>query len=172
VLYVATAEAGDAEMAERIRRHRERRPQAWRTLEASRGVVPALRAELPDADVALLDCVSLWVSNLVLDRAPWEGEIPSETATAAAAAVSEAVDDLLACYREGAATLVVVSNEVGSGVVPDAPLGRLYRDVLGAANRAIAAAADHVYYCVSGRVLDLSGSPPVEAFDPFPQEKR
>ncbi|HEY8489423.1 MAG TPA: bifunctional adenosylcobinamide kinase/adenosylcobinamide-phosphate guanylyltransferase [Dehalococcoidia bacterium] len=170
VLYVATAEAGDAEMADRIRRHRERRPPSWRTLEAPRAVVAALAAA-PPADVVLLDCLSLWVSNLLLERVPWEGEIPPAEASAAAAAVEAGVRGLLAWGRSSGAWLIVVSNEVGSGIVPAAPLARLYRDVLGAANQAIAAEADRVYYCVAGRVLDLSGAPAVDAFEPpLPEE--
>lgn len=166
VLYVATAEPGDAEMAERIRRHRARRPAGWRTLEVARGVAPALRPALPGVDVILLDCASLWVSNLLLDAVPADGAIAPREAELATARVQEAVEDLLRCYRDGAATFVVVSNEVGAGVVPATPLGRLYRDLLGAVNRALAAAADHVYCCVAGRVLDLSAAPTVEEFDP------
>ena len=155
VLYLATAEPGDAEMAERIQRHRERRPRHWRTVEAPLEVAPALRSAYREADVVLLDCLSLWVSNLLLDRVPGE---------AAMTAVEDAIEEFLCCYQEGTATLVVVSNEVGSGVVPVAALGRLYRDLLGVANLTIAATADHVYYCVAGRVLDLSATPTIGGF--------
>lgn len=165
VLYVATAEAGDAEMVERIRRHRERRPHDWRTLEVGWEVAPALRRAQREADVVLLDCVSLWVSNLLLARLPADGEVSPAVAGVAVTAVTDAVEELLRGYRDGTATYIMVSNEVGSGVVPVTPLGRLYRDVLGVANQTLAAAADHVYCCVAGRVLDLSTAPTVDGFE-------
>ncbi len=161
VLYVATAEAGDEEMAARIGRHQDRRPQHWRTLESPREVVTALGIEPWDPDVVLLDCLSLWLSNLLLDQVPWQAEISSETGEVAVATLNLATEALLQWYREGSATFVVVSNEVGCGVVPATPLGRLYRDVLGLANQAVAGLADTIYYCVAGRVLDLSHAPTV-----------
>ena len=164
VLYIATGEPGDAEMVERIRCHRERRPAHWQTLEAPRDVVPALRMAMGKVDVVLLDCVSLWVSNLLLTYKLGVEELQTAVATSAAVATADAVTELLSCFREGAATFVIVSNEVGSGVVPPTSLGRLYRDILGTVNQLVASAADIVYYCVAGRVIDLSEAPTVGQF--------
>jgi adenosylcobinamide kinase/adenosylcobinamide-phosphate guanylyltransferase len=149
VLYLATAEAGDAEMAERIGRHRERRPPGWRTAEAPVRVGEALQREAGDADVVLLDCLTLLASNLL---APL-GEEPDERE--AAALLGAELDDLLAAYEAGTAGLIVVSNEVGWGLVPPYPLGRVYRDLLGWAHQRLAGCADRVYLVVAGIPLDL-----------------
>jgi adenosylcobinamide kinase/adenosylcobinamide-phosphate guanylyltransferase len=149
VLYVATAEAWDAEMASRIAHHKSRRPEGWRTLEAPREVGRALAAGAADADVVLLDCLTLLLSNLMLDL----GENPDEEA--AAARLNSEVDSVLAAYEQGRWSLIVVSNEVGWGLVPPYPLGRVYRDVLGRAHQRLAARADQVYLVVAGIPLDL-----------------
>jgi adenosylcobinamide kinase/adenosylcobinamide-phosphate guanylyltransferase len=149
VLYVATAERGDDEMAARIARHRERRPAGWRTLEAPRDVGAALRAQAGDADVVLLDCLTLLVSNLVVAL----GEEPDEEA--AAAAVQREIDGLLEAYEAGSYSLVVVSNEVGWGLVPPYPLGRVYRDLLGWAHQWLCTCSDRTYLVVAGVALDL-----------------
>jgi adenosylcobinamide kinase/adenosylcobinamide-phosphate guanylyltransferase len=153
VLYVATAEALDEEMAARIARHRAARPADWHTLEAPRAVAPAIERELrrAAADVILLDCLTLWVSNLLLAGG---AESPPDEA-AAETYVRAAVEPLLQLYRRGAATIIVVSNEVGMGLVPSYPLGRLYRDVLGKINAWLAAEADEVYLMVAGLPLRL-----------------
>ena len=149
VLYVATAERGDEEMAARIARHRERRPGQWRTLEAPRDVGAALRALAGDADVVLLDCLTLLVSNLVVAL----GEEPDEEM--AAAAVQRELDELLAAYEAGSYSLLIVSNEVGWGLVPPYPLGRVYRDLLGWAHQRLCACSDRTYLVVAGVALDL-----------------
>src|SRR6266545_2907094 len=125
VAYIATAEAGDDEMRARIAQHRRRRPASWTTLEAPAAVAAAL-AELDTRTVALLDCLSLLVSNV-----------------------------LLATARGRDLILVIVTNEVGMGIVPAYPLGREYRDVLGRANQQVAAAADEVYLLVCGIPVEL-----------------
>lgn len=149
VVYLATAEARDAEMAERIARHRERRPASWRTVEAPRRVGEALAREAGDAEVVLLDCLTLLANNLFLDL----GDEPDEAV--AAARLEEEVDGLLGAYEQGPASLIVVSNEVGWGLVPPYPLGRVYRDLLGWAHQRLAARADRVYLVVAGIPIDL-----------------
>lgn len=149
VLYVATAEALDDEMRARIARHREERPPGWRTLEAPRGVAAVLAPALPGARVVLLDCLTLLVSNVVLalgDDAP--------VAAAEAAALREA-EALLDLWRGSAATWILVSNEVGLGLVPPYPLGRSYRDALGRVNCRVAAAATRVMFMVAGLPLQV-----------------
>lgn len=149
VLYLATAEAGDPEMAGRIARHRARRSPAWRTVEVPRAVGQALARQAGDADVVLLDCLTLLASNLLADL----GDEPDEAV--AAARLEREIDELLQAYERGAASLIVVSNEVGWGLVPPYPLGRVYRDLLGRAQQSLAARADRVYLVVAGIPVEL-----------------
>jgi adenosylcobinamide kinase/adenosylcobinamide-phosphate guanylyltransferase len=143
VVYLATAEAGDDEMRERISLHRQRRPGEWRTLEVPRHIGPTLRSIEPGT-VVLLDCLTLLVSNVLLahEAAPEQ-------------ALEGEMSDLLAATHERELILIVVTNEVGMGLVPEYPLGRRYRDLLGRAAQRIAAAADEVYLVVAGIVVDL-----------------
>lgn len=135
VTVVATAEAGDAEMVERIERHRKERLAGWTTVEEPFDLVGALELAPIDAAV-VVDCVSLWVAN-VLDH---DVEALNERAVAAAKRRQRAI---------------VVSNEVGLGVVPVSELGRRYRDVLGRVNARWAAAADEAALVVAGKMLRL-----------------
>jgi adenosylcobinamide kinase / adenosylcobinamide-phosphate guanylyltransferase len=135
VTVVATAEAGDAEMVERIERHRHERPAEWSTIEEPVDLAGAVASPPGDAAV-IVDCVSLWVAN-VLDR---DVETLSGLAVAAA---------------QQRARAIVVSNEVGLGVVPVSELGRRYRDVLGRVNAQWAAAADEALLVVAGKMLRL-----------------
>lgn len=145
VLYVATAEAWDEEMAARIAAHRSRRPTTWRTLEAPRQTGAAIAAALtPDVACVVVDCITLLASNVLLSLPETSDEV-----TAASALLAE-IDALLAAYAQSHATWFVVSNEVGLGIVPAYPLGRLYRDALGRANQRLAAAADRVVLMVAG----------------------
>jgi len=141
VLFVATAQAQDAEMAARIERHQAVRPADWTTVEEPTAIVEALRKAAPEACV-VLDCLSLWVSNLL--ELGWEDDAVEAEAGAAAAA---------AAVRQ--APTIVVSNEVGLGVVPRTPLGRRYRDLLGRVNAIFAAEADDPILVVAGRKLRL-----------------
>lgn len=149
VLFVATAEAGDEDMARRIARHRAERPAVWRTLEVPYEVGPALARHLGDATVVVVDCLTLLVSNLLF-RA---GATPD--AASAEAEVQVEVDVLMQTCQTHSATVIVVSNEVGLGLVPDNALGRLYRDLLGRANQALAAQAEAVYFLVAGLPVDV-----------------
>lgn len=152
VLFVATAESRDAEMAQRIAAHQRARPQAWRTLETPRNVGAAIAAA-DAARVVLIDCLTLLVSNAILAL----GEEPD--AAPAEAAVRAEVDALLATQRRSPATFIVVSNEVGLGLVPPYPLGRVYRDLLGLANQMLAAQATRVYLMVAGIPVDILALP-------------
>jgi adenosyl cobinamide kinase/adenosyl cobinamide phosphate guanylyltransferase len=152
VVYVATAEARDAEMAARIQRHRAERPPHWATVETPLSLAAAL-AHVPPTALVVLDCLTLWVSNLLLAWLP-AAFSPQEGEAAAAAALG-AVDDLLTWQQRAGNDLLVVSNEVGLGIVPADPLSRLYRDVLGRANQTVAAAATRVYLVVAGLALEL-----------------
>ena len=139
-VYVATAEAGDAEMVERIAAHRARRGQQWQTVEAPHDLPAALQAHR-DKPV-LVDCLTLWLSNLMLADA----DIDAETAL---------LEQALAAAM---APMVLVANEVGSGIVPDHPLGRRFRDLQGVLNQRIAARADRVVLVVAGIPLAVKGA--------------
>ncbi len=131
--YIATAQAYDDEMVERIALHRFRRSAGWQTVDAPHDVVPAL-ASLPKGRPALLDCLTLWLSNRMLADADIETE-------------SEA---LLAALAAHSGPVFVVSNEVGLGIVPDNALARRFRDAQGRLNQTIAAQADAVIFMVAG----------------------
>jgi adenosylcobinamide kinase/adenosylcobinamide-phosphate guanylyltransferase len=162
VVYLATAEARDAEMVERIARHRERRPASWRTVEVPAGIGRALEREAADADVTVVDCLTLLAANLL---APL-GEDPDEAA--AATLLAGEIDALLTAYERAPGSLIVVSNEVGWGLVPPHPLGRVYRDLLGWAHQRLAARADQVYLVVAGIPLDLRKLQASEVDEPCP----
>jgi adenosylcobinamide kinase/adenosylcobinamide-phosphate guanylyltransferase len=138
VTVIATGEPGDDEMAERIRLHRAQRPKEWTTVEEPLELESALAA-VPAGAAVIVDCLSFWVANL-LERGD-DVETCSERAIASA--------------RTRSAPMVVVSNEVGLGVVPVSELGRRYRDVLGRVNQQWAAAADDAALVVAGRKLRL-----------------
>ena len=150
VLYIATAEAGDAEMAERIRKHRLARPAGWQTLEAPRQVGLALSTLENRPEVLLLDCLTLLTSNLVL-------AMEAETQPAIEATIQAELEAILATQKRLDIPLIVVSNEVGLGLVPSYPLGRLYRDVLGWANQYLATLADRVIFMVAGLPMLVKG---------------
>jgi adenosylcobinamide kinase / adenosylcobinamide-phosphate guanylyltransferase len=138
-MYIATAEARDHEMAARIRAHRARRGPSWHTIEAPRDLPAALAA--CRAAPALADCLTLWLSNTMLAQAAIDAEI---------ARLEGALDAV-------SAPVVLVSNEVGSGIVPDNALGRTFRDWQGVLNQRIAARADRVVLMVAGLPLAVKG---------------
>ena len=154
VVYLATAEAGDDEMRDRVREHQQRRPADWRTLEAQREVGQALACLDDPPGTVLLDDLGLLVTNLLLNLCG-DAEPNRETAAALDAAIASEIDDLLDAQVIGSWDLIVVTNEAGLGVVPATPLGRVFRDALGRANQALAAAADEVYLLVAGIPLRI-----------------
>ena len=141
VTFLATGEARDAEMADRIERHRRERPASWRTIEEPLRLEHAIGLTAP-GDCLIIDCLSLWVANALAAGT-------AEDVEQAGAAVAAR-----AARRPGAT--IAVSNEVGLGLVPSTALGRTYRDVLGRVNAGWAAAADRAFLVVAGRVLPLS----------------
>jgi len=149
VLYVATAEAQDDEMAARIVAHRAQRPAHWITLEAPRAIGQAIRSSGVNAPLVLIDCLTLLANNVIVPLSE-----PIEFAEADRA-LDAAIDDLLSVYEESTSEWIIVSNEVGLGLVPPYPLGRVYRDVLGRANQRLAAVADEVWFMVAGLPLKV-----------------
>jgi adenosylcobinamide kinase/adenosylcobinamide-phosphate guanylyltransferase len=143
VIYIATAEAKDEEMKARIQTHRLNRPDSWYTLEAPHNVAAALSGIDYHPDALLLDCLTLLVSNILLS-------LESKPPAAIEAAVQAEIEALLAAQQSLVVPLIVVSNEVGLGLVPPYPLGRVYRDLLGRANQQLAALAQQVVFMVAG----------------------
>jgi adenosyl cobinamide kinase/adenosyl cobinamide phosphate guanylyltransferase len=145
VTFVATAEAGDEDMAARIVSHRAGRPVTWATHEVPVALGEAL-ARVPEDHVVIVDCLTLWVSNLF--GAGWDD-----------AAIWAAAAALATGAARRRRPTIVVSNEVGAGIVPADALSRRYRDVLGRVNTIFAAAAGQALLVVAGRVLDLQPAP-------------
>jgi adenosylcobinamide kinase/adenosylcobinamide-phosphate guanylyltransferase len=140
--YIATAEPGDAEMAARIAEHRSRRGDFWRTVEAPLDLAPAILAAADPARPILVDCLTLWLSNLML-----AGRVPEHEA-----------ETLCAALRAARGPVVLVANEVGMGLVPETPLGREFRDAAGRLNQQVAALAARVVFVAAGLPLVLKGA--------------
>jgi adenosylcobinamide kinase / adenosylcobinamide-phosphate guanylyltransferase len=142
VLFIATATAGDSEMGERIRNHQASRPSEWQTLELPRDLGRNLDA--PIASVVIVDCITLLVSNILVS-------LPENTPTEAVInKIHLEIDELIAAQGRCGGQWLIISNEVGLGLVPPNPLGRVYRDALGFANQALARAAKRVIFMVAG----------------------
>lgn len=141
LLYVATAHAGDAEMAARIARHQQARGARWHTLEATHDLT-GIAAAAAGHGAVLVDCITLWLTNLLLANASGEP-------------VWAAVEAFIATLDDLPAPLILVSNEVGQGIVPEHPLGRIFRDLAGGVNQRLAARADRVWLVTAGLPLQL-----------------
>ncbi|MGQ9558212.1 MAG: bifunctional adenosylcobinamide kinase/adenosylcobinamide-phosphate guanylyltransferase [Desulfurispora sp.] len=154
VTYIATARVTDEEMARRVAGHRSRRPEYWRTVEETRELAAAVRRWGYDSQVVLIDCLSVWLGNILWDSA---GQPPEQVQDF----VEQQVAELAAACREVPAAVIMVASEVGLGVVPAYPLGRLFRDLAGLVNQRLAAVADRVYLVVAGLAVDLRQWPGV-----------
>ncbi len=142
--YLATAQALDPEMADRIRRHRDSRPPGWQTIEEPLGAAGVFRERGEAFSLILLDCLTLWISNAMM--AGWREE-----------KILREADGLIRAGREMKSSLIAVSNEVGLGIVPENPVARLFRDLSGTIHQAAAREADEVYFMVSGIPQKIKG---------------
>jgi len=147
VAFLATARAVDGDMAARIARHRAERPTGWATIEEAHDVPAACRRAARSHDLVVVDCVTVWVSNLI-ERGDDDAQVLA------------AVDDLAKMLRECLVSVILVSNEVGQGVHPPTELGRRFRDLLGVVNQRLAAAADRVTLMVAALPLTVKDTPP------------
>ena len=149
VLFVATGEPLDEEMNARIEVHKRSRPSTWKTLETPTNVAKVMRGKIGDAEVVIIDCLTLLVSNLMgtedIDAETLEKKVTAE------------LEELVAFMRTTEAHFIIVSNEVGLGLVSPYPAGRVYRDALGMANQMLAKNADEVYFMVAGIAIPLKG---------------
>jgi adenosylcobinamide kinase/adenosylcobinamide-phosphate guanylyltransferase len=150
VCYVATLTAGDdAEMQDRVARHRADRPSSWRTMEAPLALADAVELAARDADAVLVDCLTLWLSNLSWEhRASEVGHLED----AVQSQIRRIADAAHSCH------VILVSNEVGSGTVPESPVARAFRDIQGFANQWVAEVADEAILVVAGLPLYLKGA--------------
>ena len=144
VTFIATAQAFDDEMHARIQKHQSERPAHWSTLEVPIGV--ASQANEIKTDIVILDCMTLLVTNIIMQFA--KDDIVDEKLSTQA--IDDEVNSLLAFIREHDQHWIIISNEVGLGLVPPYQMGRVYRDLLGRANQSLARAADDVYWMVAG----------------------
>ena len=149
VAYVATLRAEDDEMRERIRRHRRSRPEHWCTIEEPLAIAAAVRRASGEFDSIVLDCLTLWLSNFCWEHRGLDAEDLERRA------LGEADD--LARASNGAHRAIVVSNEVGSGIVPENAVARQFRDLQGWVNQRVAAAADEVWQTVAGIPVRIKG---------------
>jgi adenosylcobinamide kinase/adenosylcobinamide-phosphate guanylyltransferase len=148
VVFIATAQAGDDDMAQRIAAHRRSRPPGWRTVEAPRDIGTAITAA-GSVRAIVVDCLTLLVSNVLLSLGDYAPE------DAAQAAVDEELRLVSGALLQTTATVIVVTNEVGLGIVPENRLARQYRDLLGRANANLARAAEFVYLLVAGLPVEI-----------------
>jgi len=152
VTVIATAEAGDEEMAARIARHRADRPAHWQVLEAPVGLAAALNQVACANGCVIVDCLTLWLSNLLTrDPVAMDGPHPADQL----AAWQDELNALVSTLPQLPGDVILVANEVGLGLVPETPLGRLFRDEAGRLNQTVAAACDIVTFVAAGLPLTL-----------------
>jgi adenosylcobinamide kinase / adenosylcobinamide-phosphate guanylyltransferase len=155
VVYIATAEVKDVEMQERIRHHRERRPASWRTTEEPVHLAQALAAEADEKRCLIVDCLTLWLTNVILADA---GECIDDAVIRAGKTFAEERGKLLSVLPSLPGAVLLVSNEVGQGIVPGNALSRFFVDESGRLNQAIAQLSDRVYWMVAGCSIMAKGT--------------
>jgi len=138
---IATLNPLDRETKERVRRHKKERDKGWKTFEEGLEIAPLIRELKKDYDLILVDCLTLWLSNLMLGNKDVEKE----------------TEKLVRSFKRGGSDVILVSNEVGMGIVPESPLGRSFRDSAGKLNQMVAALADEVYLVTAGIPLKIKG---------------
>ncbi len=144
IIFLATGVAKDEEMKKRIKEHKESRPDRWRTIEETKNISSTLLDIQPPCELVIIDCLTFFVSNLLLEGVDEESILQE---------IKKIVDTMLQVNY----TIIVVSNEVGGGIVPDNELGRRFRDIIGLANQIMAKSAHEVYLIVSGMPVKLKG---------------
>lgn len=150
VLYIATSVPFDDEMELRIQKHKERRPSGWQTVEAYRELDRIISVNIEEKSAVLLDCMTIMITNLMIDSGiNWE-KASAEELYSVEKTIDVEIDKLICTAAKTDALFIIVSNEVGMGLVPEYPMARVFRDIAGRANQKIAKASDEVFFCVSG----------------------
>ena len=143
VIYLATAEARDTEMDERIKKHKLSRPPTWKTVEEPKRIAKVIEENRKFTGTIIIDCITLWLNNILSGK---EDEM-----------ILEEVKNLFRIARKTDSTFIIISNEVGLGIVPTSKLGRRFRDLAGRVNQIIAKEADEVYFMLSGIPTKIKG---------------
>lgn len=158
VLYIATAIPIDEEMKHRIKMHRDQRPKCWFTLEAYNNLESAVKPLIEGKDAVLLDCVTVMITNLMFDNGEvdWD-HIKQEEIMSIEGKIKEQFDKLIKLAEQSTIPFILVTNELGMGLVPEYTLGRIYRDIAGRVNQMLAAQATEVYLCISGIPVRIKG---------------
>ena len=157
VLFVGTAEPLNEDMQTRIEKHQRERPASWQTLEASTNIAEEITCHIGDAGVVLIDCLTLLTSNLILgEERGFAGEKEIDEKADENRAMAE-IEALIEFMNKSDATFIIVSNDVGLGLVPENQLGRIYRDVLGRVNQLVARHASEVDFLVAGIPVKVKG---------------
>jgi len=152
VLFVATAVAGDEEMRQRIEEHQRARPLVWSTLEVTTHVGSQISQKIGDAQVVIVDCITLLVNNILSQYSHQTGVPLIEQK------LTSEINELIECINHTDASFIIVTNEVGMGLVPANRVGRLYRDLLGKANQLLAQQVDEIYLMVAGLPVPIKSS--------------
>lgn len=150
ILYVATSIACDEEMKMRIKKHRDSRPEWWETIEAYKDLDIYLQNSNAKKDAVILDCITIMITNLLMEKITDWDTMTDVQIEEAESSVRLEIDKLLNVIKTMQIPFIVVTNEVGMGIVPEYPSARVFRDVSGRVNQILARAADEVYLCVSG----------------------
>lgn len=160
VIYLATAEARDQEMADRIKKHRESRPATWQTVEEPYNLRNTFLSFSPE-QVILLDCLTLFVSNCLLSEDNQNYDVLEEK-------IKQELKAVIKITRDRGLELIAVSNIVGTGLVPATETGRVFRDLAGRANQLVASKADEVYLCIAGLPVEIKeiGMKNLEKYSP------
>ena len=150
ILYIATSIPFDEEMKLRVKKHKAQRPKEWETFEGYKDYDINLSEKLKNTNGVLLDCITNMVTNLILEKCTDVDNINKEEILEIEAYVDGEINKLIELIEMNDSKFIIVTNEVGMGLVPEYPLGRLFRDIAGRANQILAKAAEEVYFCVSG----------------------
>ena len=156
MLFVATAEAGDEEMRQRIEEHKEGRPATWATLEATTNIGSQISQKIGGAQVVIVDCIALLVNKIFSQYSDPTGD--QADAFLIEEKVTGEINELIECIKQTDATFIIVTNEIGLGLVPISKIGRLYRDLLGKTNQRLAEVAEEVYIMVAGLPVQIKPS--------------
>jgi len=153
VAYLATAKIEDSEMADRVAAHQASRPSCWRTFEGHSSMHGAVGEE----SFYLMDCLTVFTSNIMFEMTAQYERIPKDVQAAVEARIRSELDELIAAVQEKNATLIIVTNELGSGIVPAHHISRVFRDIAGRMNQYAASLSDSVYLTVSGIPVKIKG---------------